>query len=165
MRTLLLLRHAKSSWKKQRQADHDRPLNQRGKRDAPRMGRLLSDERLVPDRIVSSTAKRARTTALKVADECGYGHAIEVNGDLYLAAPKTQLAVLRDLYYDEPCVMLIGHNPGLESLLYLLTGEDERLPTAALAQISLDIESWADLRENAGGMLVNLWRPKELDDD
>ena len=165
MRTLLLLRHAKSSWKEQGLADHGRPLNRRGKRDAPRMGRLLNVEGLVPDRIVSSTANRARTTALKVAEECGYGKAIEINEDLYLATPEDQLAVLRDLYFDEPCVMLVGHNPGLESLLYLLTGEDERLPTAALAQISLDIESWADLREHAGGILVNLWRPKELDDD
>ena len=163
MRILLLLRHAKSSWKEQGLPDHDRPLNRRGKCDAPRMGRLLSDERLVPDRIVSSTAKRARTTALKVAEECGYDKAIEINEDLYLATPESQLAVLRDLYFDEPCVMLIGHNPGMEDLVNMLSGQREPFPTAALAAFELKIDSWRKLELGVEVKLKNLWRPRELE--
>ncbi|MFG0335704.1 MAG: SixA phosphatase family protein, partial [Maioricimonas sp. JB049] len=72
MKTLLLMRHAKSSWADPSKADHDRPLNARGKRDAPRMGQWLLEQNLVPDRIVSSTARRARKTASRVASGCGY---------------------------------------------------------------------------------------------
>ena len=72
MKTLLVLRHAKSSWNDSALKDHERPLNDRGKRDAPRMGQLLNDHKLTPDLIISSTAKRARKTAKKVADSCGY---------------------------------------------------------------------------------------------
>ena len=85
MKTLLILRHAKSSWKHEQISDHDRPLNKRGKRDAPRIGRLLRDRNLAPELIISSTAKRARKTAAKAARECCYEGVIELCGELYLA--------------------------------------------------------------------------------
>ena len=163
MKTLVILRHAKSSWKDASLSDHDRPLNRRGKSAAPRMGRLIHDEGIVPDRILSSTAKRARTTAALVAEACDYPNVIELNDELYHADARSCLSVLRDAYYDDPCLMVVGHNPGLEELLQVLTGESERLQTAALAQVSVPIDHWYDIATFTPAVLVNLWRPRELD--
>ena len=97
MKTLLILRHAKSSWKDASLADHDRPLNKRGKRDAPRMGRLLQEQDLVPDRIISSTAKRARNTAKAVAKACNCKDKVELTSEFYHAGPGAYLAVLQNV--------------------------------------------------------------------
>lgn len=163
MKTLLILRHAKSSWKEPGRPDHDRPLNARGKHDAPRMGRLLRDEGLVPDVIISSTARRARKTAAQAASECGYQGEIELTDDLYLAGPGTYLSVLRQLDDDFQRAMVVGHNPGLTALIETLTDEFEDFPTAALAHLVLPVKYWRDLRETTQGELVRIWRPKELD--
>ncbi len=162
MKTLLVLRHAKSSWKDPDLGDHDRPLNKRGKRDAPRMGELLRSLDLLPDLIICSSAKRARQTAEAVADYSGYGHEIIYTRDIYAADPEAYVEVLQEVAEDYACVMVIGHNPGLEDLLEMLTGEWERMPTATLAQIELPIESWQELAEEPCGQLVNLWQPKTL---
>lgn len=162
MKTLLILRHAKSSWEDASLPDHDRPLSKRGKRDAPRMGRLLKEEGLRPDLILSSTAKRARRTAEAVAEECGYEDEVRLNRDLYAAGPEEILHVLKGLAEDPERVMVVGHNPGLEELVSGLTGEEERMPTAALAQVRLVIEAWNELDEDTHGALVNVWRPREL---
>lgn len=162
MKTLLLLRHAKSSWKNGQLADHDRPLNKRGKRDAPRIGKLLLESGLQPELILSSTAKRARKTASKVARKCAYEGVIELNGTLYLAAPDDYIRVLRDAPDHFTRVMVVGHNPGLEQLLAVLTGNDAHLPTAALAQIQVDIDTWSELQGDRCGRLIDLWRPREL---
>jgi phosphohistidine phosphatase len=163
MKTLLLLRHAKSSWKQPELADHDRPLNKRGQRDAPRMGRLLKKENLTPDLIVSSTAKRAHDTAEVVAETSGYEDEVDFRPELYMAEPETYLGLLKSLSDDYQSVMLVGHNPGLEELLELLTGESETLPTAALAEIQLPLQRWKDLSSRAKGKLINLWRARELE--
>jgi phosphohistidine phosphatase len=97
MKSVLILRHAKSSWKHPDVSDHERPLNKRGKRDAPRMGELLQDKHLVPDFIVSSTAKRAHSTAKAVAKAAGYKGDITLNQSLYAAPPTAYIDVLRDL--------------------------------------------------------------------
>lgn len=162
MKTLLLLRHAKSSWKHDDIPDHDRPLKKRGKRDAPRMGRLLLEEELVPQLIISSTAKRARRTARYVADACGYGGEVILERGLYQAGPMGHIRILQEIEDTYQRVMLVGHNPGLEVLLEVLTGQSEWLPTAALAHVQLPIAQWADVREYVGGELVSLWTPKEL---
>ncbi len=162
MKTLLILRHAKSSWKDASLADHDRPLNKRGERDAPRMGQLLLDQGLVPDLIISSTAKRARQTAELVAQACGYENEIVFTRDLYHAGPEDYLETLNIMAEDEEVVMVVGHNPGMEALLDVLTGESGYLTTANIAQVRLPIESWDELDEFTGGKLVNLWRPKEV---
>ncbi len=162
MKQLLILRHAKSSWQDSNLDDHDRPLNRRGQRDAPRMGRLLSDEGMVPDRIVSSTALRARTTAEEVAAAGGYRGAVTLSRELYLASPREFLRLLREV--DDACtsVLVVGHNPGMEELVLALTGEDETMPTAALARVDLPIDSWNGLRSGVRGRLVGVWRPKML---
>ena len=162
MKTLLFLRHAKSSWKQTDVADHDRPLNKRGKQDAPRMGILLRQQQLTPDVIVSSTAARARCTADAVADACAFDGVVQLEPQLYLAAPAEILDVVRQGGGEAKRVLLVAHNPGLAETLARLTGKAEVFPTAALAQIQLPIDGWKDLRSSTRARLVNLWRPKEL---
>jgi phosphohistidine phosphatase len=164
MKTLLLLRHAKSSWKVPGLPDIDRPLNKRGKNDAPRMGKLLKDHGLQPDLIVISSDKRAKKRAAKVAKKAGYDGLIEVTGELYLASPATYLRVLNRVSDDHQCVMVVGHNPGIEDLLALLTSEGDVMPTAALAHILLPIDHWNQLTPHTRGALEAMWRPKELDE-
>lgn len=163
MKTLLILRHAKSEWDEPGVADHDRTLSPRGKRDAPRMGKHLRAKQLVPDLIICSTAKRARKTAKLVAEACGYEGEIRLEEDLYLAEADAYLDVLREAPEECQSVMVVGHNPGLEELLETLTGGAEALPTAALAQVTLPIARWQDLDGDIEGELVGLWLPREED--
>ena len=162
MKTLLILRHAKSSWKDTSSADHDRPLNKRGKQDAPRMGKFLRKQHLVPDKIISSTAKRARKTATAVAKACRYQGKVELTSELYHAGPGAYLAVLQNLPDDDQQVMVVGHNPGMEALVTHLTGRMETMPTAALAHVALPIKQWTELDYETQGELLDLWRPKAL---
>ena len=165
MRTLFVLRHAKSSWNNPKLSDHDRPLNKRGKRDAPRIGRLLRQQRLSPGAIISSTAKRARLTAEELARSSTFDGAVQFDPRLYLADSATILDVVRRADPDTRRVMVVAHNPGLEELIIQLTGADEPLPTAGLAQIRLPFDRWKDLSVTTDGRLINVWRPKELRDD
>lgn len=162
MKTLLILRHAKSSWKDPDLADHDRPLNKRGKRDAPFMGRLMQDEGLIPDFILSSTAKRARKTVAGILEGSGNYPEVQYTRDFYHAYPETFITILSELDDKYEQVMIVGHNPGLEELLEVLTGDYVRMPTAALAQVVLPIQRWVDLEEEPEGELMAVWRPKEL---
>ena len=162
MKTLLILRHAKSSWKNASLSDHDRPLNKRGKRDAPRMGKLLQEQGLVPDRIISSTAKRARKTATAIAKACDCEDKVELTSEFYHAGPGAYLAVLQNVSDDNQRVMVVGHNPGMEGLVAHLTGRMETMPTAALAHVALPIEPWTELDYEVQGELLDLWYPKGL---
>jgi phosphohistidine phosphatase len=162
MKTLLLLRHAKSSWKHTELSDHERPLNKRGKRTAPLMGALLQDQDLIPDIILCSSAVRAHTTALIVAKACSYEGEIKKTRQLYLAEPQDYVEVLRQLAEKHACVLVVGHNPGLEALIEALTGEAMAMPTAALAQVELSLERWSDLDSDTDCRLVNMWRPRDL---
>ena len=165
MKTLLILRHAKSSWKEVGVADHDRPLNKRGYRDAPRVGRLIRRESLVPEIILCSTALRAQTTAQLVAEACGYAGEILFLQDLYHASPSQHIATLRQRSKTTTRVMIVAHNPGVEELLTALTGSFHRLPTAALAQLTLPVVDWSQLSQHCQGTLEGLWRPRELPED
>lgn len=165
MKTLLVLRHAKSSWKHPETSDHDRPLNKRGKRDAPRMGRLVAARELRPDVIVSSTAKRARWTADEVAQHSGYEGTVQLERRLYLASPDEIVHVVRNVADSAQRILVVGHNPGLEDLIARLGRHPETLPTAALAEIRLAIRSWSDLALSSDGTLAGLWRPRELPDE
>lgn len=162
MKILLILRHAKSSWSDPSLADIDRPLNKRGKRDAPRLGTWLREQDLVPDVILSSPAQRARKTAQAVSENSGYPGEIEVVADFYPGDPEAFTASLAALPDQIENVMIVAHNPGLEELLYELCGESAHLPTAALAEVALPVESWRELEDEVEGRLVNLWRVKEL---
>jgi phosphohistidine phosphatase len=127
------------------------------------MGRLLRQENLLPDLILSSTAVRARTTAEMVADASRYRGALELMPELYAAEPEVYINLLSSLDDDSNSVMVVGHNPSLEQLLHTLTGTEESLPTAALAKVELEIAAWSELDRSRQGSLVCLWRPKELD--
>jgi len=163
MKTLLVLRHAKSSRNDPALDDHERPLNKRGRRDGPRMGELVREYRLTPDVIISSDAVRARLTAEAVAEAARYAGEILLDEHLYMASPAGILSVLRTVRETKAgTVMIVGHNPGLEELVAQLTGDQQDLPTAALAQIVLPIDQWRDLKLSTRGTLLGLWRPKEL---
>lgn len=164
MKTLLVLRHGKSSWDQPGIADHDRPLKNRGERDAPRIGRLIRGERLVPDLIVTSTALRARRTAEVVAAHCDYRSSIVENADLYPGSSRDYTAALKEVDDAHERIMIVAHNPGLEELVQDLTGRSERLPTAALVWISLPVTRWSDIQRDTSATLERLWRPKELDE-
>ena len=122
VKTLLILRHAKSSWDDSALDDHERPLNSRGKRDAPRIARLAHDEGLIPELILSSDAVRAHLTAEAMADATGAELLLDAR--LYHATVADILALIPTVVRDEAAtVMIVGHNPGLEELVALLTGE------------------------------------------
>ncbi|MFN2115880.1 MAG: SixA phosphatase family protein [Anaerolineae bacterium] len=166
MRKLVLLRHGKSSWSDEGLADHDRPLKERGLRDAPRMGALAAELDIVPELIISSSAERAVRTAELFAEGAGFEGEIVITEMLYGASPDDYVAALGALAGGEGTVMLVGHNPALEELLELLVGSWERLPTAAVAVVELPWAHWghgADDAEGAG-RLAGVWRPRELAD-
>ncbi len=162
MKRLLILRHAKSSWKEERLVDHDRQLNKRGMRDAPRMGQLLVTEGIVPDLIISSTARRAHDTVELLTQACAYESDVVWASSLYMGGYRAYLNSLRNADDEFDTVMIVGHNPDSEQLLTVLTDADETMPTAALAQIDLPISSWRELEEGQSYPLVALWRPREL---
>jgi phosphohistidine phosphatase len=163
MKTLLVLRHAKSSWNEPGVEDHERSLNARGRRDARRMGDLVREQGLIPDVIISSDALRARLTAEAVAEAARYPGEIVFDHRLYLASPADIVAVLRTVpETNAETVMIVGHNPGFEQLVAQLTREQQDFPTAAVAQIALPIDRWDDVEASTRGALVELWRPKEL---
>ena len=145
MKTLLILRHAKSSWKEEELDDHERPLNKRGLNDAPRMGELLKEHDLVPEYILSSSAVRARHTAQLVAEHSGYEGEIGGGRELYSFASADYLDALEKLADSYERVMVVGHNPGLEELAEWLTGVYTSLPTASLAVLRLEINHWSEL--------------------
>ncbi len=161
-KVLLLMRHAKSSWADEGLADFERPLNGRGKQDAPRMGEMLRRRELLPDLIITSSARRARDTTQRVVEASGYEGEVRSMRELYAAEPEDFLEVLHAVADSCERVMLVAHNPGLEMLLEELTGVPEHLPTGALAAIQLPVASWRDVHEGVRGKLVGLWSPKAL---
>jgi phosphohistidine phosphatase len=126
------------------------------------MGKLIRNRQIVPDLIITSTAKRAFATAKSVAAASGYQNDIKYTRQLYHAWVDTFIEVVSGVPGDPERVMIVGHNPGMEELVEVLTGERERMPTAALAQIELPILHWQELDEETDGKLVYLWRPKEI---
>lgn len=162
MKTLLLMRHAKSSWKENELPDQERPLNKRGESDAPRMGKLLKKEGFKPDMIIASPAVRTVKTAEAIKDKIGFKGEITLNESLYLGEAEDYLAALTQLPDEVDEVLIIGHNPGLETLLQLLSGKVESLPSAAVAVLKLPVRVWGALNTDIEGKLDELWRPKEL---
>jgi phosphohistidine phosphatase len=161
MKSLLLLRHAKSSWAEPGMPDFDRPLNDRGKRDAPSVGQILLQRGLQPDLVLSSTAKRARKTAQKALNANGLDVEIQLVDEFYLAPPDAYIAKLQTLSDNVQRVLVVGHNPGLEDLLESLTGRQIHMPTAALAQLKLPVDSWSKLQLDVPCQLVWFWTPKD----
>jgi phosphohistidine phosphatase len=161
MKTLLILRHAKSSHEDGSLKDLDRPLNERGISDAKLMGSVIRKKKIQPDLIVASPAERVRQTADLALKAARLNVELTFDKPIYEASAQGLLKVLRDLNDTSNTLMLIGHNPGLEDLLERLTGEGITLPTAALAGVELNVEHWSEVRTGAGKLM---WRvtPREL---
>ncbi|VXC55723.1 SixA phosphatase family protein [Sphingomonas sp. AX6] len=171
MKTLTILRHAKSGWDDPVLRDFDRPLNAKGQRAARLMGHHLASLGLRFDLVVASSAVRVRETIDDFAR--GYGDLAEPEWDktLYLASADTLLDHIHALPDSADRVLMIGHNPGLEDLVLLLTPNDGghardavevKFPTASVAEIDFAVERWADAKA-AGGVLVRFIRPRDLD--
>ncbi len=160
MKTLFILRHAKSSWDFPELSDFARPLNERGEKAAPFMGELMKVKNLVPDLIVSSPAERAKQTATLVKDAAELDAEIQFNHKIYEASPQSLLYLIAEFEDEFDSVMIVGHNPGFESLVRILSGENPGMPTAALAVIELEIESWSEISANCG-KLKEFLIPKE----
>lgn len=160
MKTLFVLRHAKSSWDDSSLADFDRPLNNRGKNAAPFMGGIMAERDLVPDVILSSPAVRARETASLVKKAGKLDAELLFEERIYEASPQTLKQVVAGIDDEFRSVMIVGHNPGMEGFIRLLTGRLEAMPTAALAIIDLDIARWKDLAPDRG-KLRRVIRPKD----
>ena len=148
MKTLFLVRHAKSSRDDPSLPDRDRPLDDRGRQDAPKMGKRLAKRDVKPDLLVSSPALRALTTAQLIAEEIGYKRKdIVVDDRLYASSPDGLLAVIRALDKKLDRVMLVGHNPEFTALAHRLSSEIIDMPTSAVAEFSFDTKAWADVGE------------------
>ncbi len=161
MKTLFLVRHAKSSWDDPALADKDRPLNDRGKRDAPKVGERLAKAGAKPDLILSSPAKRALTTAEIIARELGYKRKnIVVDDRLYAVESEVLLDVIRQLDDGAECVMLFGHNPELTELAHRLSGKICHMPTCAVAELKFDVKLWKRIGEVSPSM-VAVGHPRE----
>jgi phosphohistidine phosphatase len=165
MKTLVLIRHAKSSWKHHELKDYQRPLNGRGRRDAPLMAERFSHLEPKPDLLVSSHAVRAQETAKAFAQDLGYPvERIKLNESIYEASSETLLDIIGELSDKCERVALFGHNPGFTNLVETLTAENIiNLPTAGVAVIDLPIKKWKAVKKVAqdqSGKLVYHSYPK-----
>jgi len=162
MKTLILMRHAKSSWATPGQADHDRPLNRRGKRSAPVMARWLAAEALVPEAILCSSSKRTRQTVKRMRAAVPELPEPAIEARLYESGSDDMQACLARL--PAPCrsAMIVAHEPGMSEMLSRLTGREHGpFPTAAIAVVELEIRAWGEglwLK----GRLRELARPRDL---
>lgn len=146
MKTLFLVRHAKASRDDPSLDDRDRPLTERGQRDAPKMGKRLAKRGVKVDAIISSPATRARATAELIADEIGYKrNRITYDERIYDAAPETLLDIACDLDDALSTVMLVGHNPGFSELAQIFSDEIGDLPTCGLVELLFGVAHWAAL--------------------
>jgi phosphohistidine phosphatase len=161
-RQLLIMRHAKADRDAAKWADYERPLNDRGNRDAPAMGRWLRNQKAIPDQVLCSPAVRTRQTAELVARELKFDESIVMPESLYEGSASEYMTQIRLCSVTVRTLLVIGHNPSLESLVEKVTGEFVTLPTAAVAQISLTAPTWQDLRPDCGELL-ELWTPKTID--
>lgn len=160
MKTLFILRHAKSSWSDPSLSDFDRPLNERGSRTAPFMGKLMRKNSFNPKVILSSPALRAKETAIAVKKSGEFGAPLHFEPRIYEAGPEDLRQVVADLDEAYASAMLVGHNPGVEGLIGFLTGKIEPMPTAALAVISMDTKRWTEVDYHCGKLLA-VYRPKD----
>lgn len=164
-KTLLLLRHAKSSWDNPSLDDFDRPLNDRGRKSAKRVGRHIRKQGLTFDIVLCSKSVRTKQTAELAFSEWQPPPEICERDDLYHATPDEIRRIVGQVSEPATSVLVIGHNPGFEELLSQLTGAFEPFPTAALARVELDLDDWSQLRASTQGRLIEMWRPRDQELD
>ena len=164
MKTIYLLRHAKSSWKDESLSDIERPLNGRGKKAADTMGAFLKREKILVDLVLSSSAVRARQTIDRVLVAANIVTDVRFDERIYEAGVQRLVEIVRQIENGKKNVVLVGHNPGFEELLEWLTGTIERMQSGALAKIGLKTTSWNSVSEKSG-TLEWIVRPKQLPKD
>jgi phosphohistidine phosphatase len=152
MKTLLLLRHAKSSSNDPSLGDFDRPLNQSGLEAAAIVGREMRKRKLQPDLVLSSPAKRAKQTAQIVIESARLTAELRFDELIYEASAQRLLEIVSQIEEPANTAMLVGHNPGCEDLLEVLTGEDRHLPTATVARIELNVDRWSEAGTGVGSL-------------
>lgn len=172
MKTLGLFRHAKSDWSDARARDFDRPLNLRGERGALAMGQHIRAGGWRFDRMIASPAVRVAATIEQASRAWGRSFPVEWDRRIYLASSATLMDLLREVDGDPDSLLMVGHNPGLEDLIFDLVPDDgsnplrdiveQKFPTAAFAVLELDIDKWNEIRERSA-RLVSLKRPRDLD--
>lgn len=173
LKSLTILRHAKSGWDATVERDFDRPINARGRRGAELVGQWWKRQDFTVDQITASPAVRVTETLDILQPAAGLADMpVHFDRRIYLASAATLLDVLRETSNDVTHLMISGHNPGLEDLILMLVPADandelrakvdEKLPTAALARLELDIDDWSDLEER-GARFTSFIRPRDLD--
>lgn len=164
-RILYIARHAKSSWKDPSLFDHERPLNKRGKKDAPMIGKILQAKGVMPDMIISSPAKRAKKTANILAKEINYPKEnIKEEKDIYEASVSDLLGILEQLDDSLQKVMIVGHNPSFTALAnYLSPKYFDNIPTTGVVAISFPCSSWKEIERNSGNVIFYEY-PKKYKD-
>ncbi len=155
MKKLILMRHAKSSWDDSAINDFERPLNTRGKHDAPEMGKRLAKLKILPELMVSSPAKRARKTAKVVAKEIGYPKdKIVLRQEIYEAGTSDLLEVIRKFDNSHSQVMMFGHNPGFTSLANLISDcRIDNIPTCGVFCVEFPVADWSEITPGCGAMV------------
>jgi len=162
MKTLLLMRHGKSSWKDvKKNEDKLRPLTKKGEKEAKAMVEALEEKGLLPQAILTSTARRTRETANIFLSDCRGEITFMALDSLYLSEPPALIDALKTIQDRVDRVMVIGHNPGLEGLLQHLINKVESLSTASVAYLELPIEHWSDISLETAAVKWEKWVPKD----
>ena len=170
MKRLVLLRHAKSSWDDPTLGDKARPLNSRGKRAAEEVAIYLAGQKIHPGLVLCSSAQRTRETFARLVEKFTHQYTVSFRDDLYHASTTGMIAALAEVPQTQDCVMLIGHNPGMEELAYSLAGKGHpetlelmgtKYPTAAIAVIDFDIPRWQEI-PGSSGTLERFVRPVDI---
>lgn len=163
MKNLLIMRHAKSDWSNQNLSDFNRPLNKRGKRDAPMMGQQILKHNKQIDLIISSPANRALHTVQYVAQSINYTKNVQLEHSLYHDYINEALLIIQQINNNNNTVLLIGHNPTMEMLVSLLLSDNKQIvmTTATIASLLFDTEKWQYVKNNTG---KSEWliRPKDF---
>jgi len=153
MKTIILVRHAKSSWKDPSLDDFDRPLNKRGKKNAPFMGKKLREQQVMPDVVLSSPAKRAKKTAIAIAKAIGYPKKqIIFDDNLYHAGVRYIFELVKNLDDAYETIMLFGHNPGINQFADMSVKRNrvDNIPTTGIYCVRFDVNQWQKLKEGKG---------------
>ena len=159
-KTLLLMRHGKSSWKDKKIPDYERPLKKRGKAASAEIGKILRENELIPQAILSSPALRASETAEIVAKESGFPGKVTFIDSFYMAEPDVYIDYLKGLDDSLERVMIVSHNPGLEAFMQLLDGRLEALPTGSMVYLCLNINHWSNLSFETDAEMIGFWDPE-----
>jgi phosphohistidine phosphatase len=161
MKTLLIMRHANSNWDHPDCSDFERPLNSLGLKVAPFMANLIFENNLQPNLIISSPAKRAKQTAILVKEVAEVKTKINYSEKIYEASPFLLLNLVSGTADTCDSLLLVGHNPGIEGLIYILTGEIQSMSTASIAKLTLNIEKWDEIKGYCGRLDL-VMRPERM---